>query len=287
MHRHPLAKLCGTAASLALLAGFAGPATAAPTLLSSASTDLVVNGGEAGNGLVPYDGYFGYTDRAASEETTGSIDPMLRFANGSTAVLSAGGASGFGSSSLVSGGAESSAVSGLVSTTARTELIGSNARTTFTFTAAADTRLDGTSFVFYAENDLFGFADDTAAFQGSIAGGNLALFQYDSSAGGLTVRITSESSGGAALSRFGSGLWTGFGTALEAGDLDVLSSDGSNFVSLGDLGLALSFSLSGSSATVVINYDTQPLPPGVPEPSSVALVGLALALATRRFKRQG
>ena len=65
MHRHPLAKLCGTAASLALLAGFAGPATAAPTLLSSASTDLVVNGGDAGNGLVPYDGYFRYTDRAA------------------------------------------------------------------------------------------------------------------------------------------------------------------------------------------------------------------------------
>ena len=104
-HRYPLAKLCGTAASLALLAGLAGPATAAPTLLSSASTDLVVNGGEAGNGPVPYDGYFRYTDRAASEQATWSIDPMLHFANGSTAVLSDCGASGFGSSSLVSGGA--------------------------------------------------------------------------------------------------------------------------------------------------------------------------------------
>lgn len=287
MHRHAFTQLWIPAASLAAAMLYAGPAAAAPTLLSSASTDLVVNGGEAGNGLVPYDGYFRYTDRAAGEETTWSVDPILRFANGSTAVLSAGGASGFGSSSLVAGAAQSSAVSGSVSTTARTELIGSNARTTFTFTAAAGTRLDGTSFVFYAENDLFGFADDTAAFQGTIAGGDLALFQYDSSAGGLTVRITSESSGGAALSRFGAGLWTGFGTSLEAGDLDVLSSDGSNFVALGDLGLALSFSLSGTSATVVINYDTQPLPPGIPEPSSVALVGLALALAARRLKQPG
>lgn len=262
------------------------PLLAAPVVLSSASTDLVVNGGEAGNGLVPYDGYFRYTDRATNEETTWSVDPMLRFANGSTAVLSAGGASGLGSATLNGGGAESSAVSSGVSTTARTELIGSNARTTFTFTAAPGTRLDGTSFVFYAENDLFGFANDFAAFQGTIAGGDLALFQYDSAAGGLTVRMTAETAGGAALSRFGSGIWTAWGTALEAGDLDVLSSDGSNFVALGDIGLAMSFALSGSTATVVINYDTQPLPPGVPEPSSVALVALAALLAARQLRQR-
>jgi hypothetical protein len=275
-----------TPAALLLAALSCPPLLAAPVVLSNASTELVVNGGEAGNGLVPYDGYFRYTDRAANEETTWSVDPLLRFANGSTAVLSAGGASGLGSATLAGGGAESSAVSGGISTSARTELIGSNARTTFTFTAAPGARLDGTHFVFYAENDLFGFDNDFAAFQGSIAGGNLALFQYDSAAGGLTVRMTAETAGGAALSRFGSGLWTGFGTALEGGDLDVLSSDGSNFVTLGDLGLAMSFALSGNTATVVINYDTQPLPPGVPEPSGLALVALAALLAGRQLRQR-
>ena len=254
------------ALSMACAAAFVAPLWAAPITLMNATTELVVNGGEAGNGLVPYDGYFRYTDLATAEETTWSIDPTLRFAGGSTTVLSASGASGLGSPTLVAGGAESSALSGGITTTACTELIGSNTRTTFTFTAAAGTRLDGTNFVFYAENDLFGFGDDAAAFQGSFAGGDLALFQYDTGAGGLTVRMTSETSEGALLSTFGSGAWTGFGTALELGDLSVLSSDGSNFVSLGDLGLAVNFSLSGTTGTMVINYDTQPLPPSIPEP---------------------
>ena len=43
----------------------------------------------------------------------------------------------------------------------------------------------------------------------------------------------------------------------------MLATDGSNFVAMGDLGLALGFALSGSSATVIINDDTQPLPAGV------------------------
>ena len=270
---------------MACAAAFVAPLVAAPITMMNVTTELVVNGGEAGNGLVPYEGYFRYTDLATAEETTWSIDPMLRFAGGSTAVLSAGGASGLGSPTLVAGGAESSALSGGITTRARTELIGSNARTTFTFTAATGMRLDGTNFVFYAENDLFSFSDDAAAFQGSIAGGDLALFMYDTSAGGLTVRMSSETSGGALLSSFGSGTWTGFGTALELGDLSVLSSDGSNFVALGDLGLAMNFSLSGTTGTVVINYDTQPLPPSIPEPSSLVLAALALGLLTRRARR--
>ena len=47
---------------------------------------------------------------------------------------------------------------------------------------------------------------------------------------------------------------------------------------VGDLGIALAFSLSGSSAGLVINYDTQPNPPSaaVPEPSSIVLLGIAL-----------
>lgn len=262
---------------------------AAPITLSNATTSVVVNGGEADNGLVPDNGYFRYTDIAASEETTWSIDPLLRFAEGTTAVLSNGATGGFGSPTDLGGGVvRSTATTRSISTQADTELVGSNAKTTFTFTAATGATLDGATFVFYAENDLFGFDDDAAAFTGSIAGGDLALFMYDTAAGGLTVKLTGEAISGAALSLFGADLWTGFGTALEGGDLSVLSADGSNFETVGDLGLALAFSLSGTSATVIINYDTQPLPPdtnGVPEPNSLALVALGLAAAL--YRRRG
>ncbi len=43
---------------------------AAPKTLSNVTTSLTINGGEANNGLVPYNGYFQYTDIAESEETT-------------------------------------------------------------------------------------------------------------------------------------------------------------------------------------------------------------------------
>lgn len=279
----------GAVGVVALVAAFA--ASAAPVVLMNPSTSVSVKGGEAGNGLVPFDGFFSYTDLITGATPTWSIDPFLRFSGGSTAVLSAGGASGFGSPTDLGGGmVGNSAVSGAVTTSAVTTLVGTIARTTFTFTSVTGAALDGTTFGFYAENDILGFGDDTAAFTGSIAGGDLKLFQYDTVGGGITVRLSGVATSGASLVAFGSGIWTGFGTALEAGDLSVLSADGSNFVGgPGDLGLTLAFALTGTSATVVVDYTTQPLPPNlVPEPEGAALVGLALLalVAQRRRSRR-
>jgi hypothetical protein len=250
------------------------PAQAAFTI-SNATTSVTVYGGEANNGLVPAGGYFDYTDLGTGIQTAWSIDPLLVFSNGSTAVLSNGSTGGFGSPSDLGGGViRSTASTSGIDVQADTQLVGSNAQTTFTFTASTGS-LDGITFVFYAENDIQSFSDDTAAFTGSIAGGDLALFQYDTATGGLTVRLTGEAGAGSTLSLFGAGLWPAWGTSLEAGDLTVLSADGSNFATSGDLGLALAFSLTGSSASLVINYDTQPLPPNVaPAPSSIVMLAL-------------
>lgn len=240
-------------------------------------------------GLIPSLGYFRYTDLGASEETTWSIDPLLRFSDGSTAVLSNGSTGGFGSPTDMGGGIiHSMATTSGVDVTADTELIGSNAKTTFSFTGAD---LTGTTFVFYAENDLFGAGDDEAAFTGSIAGGDLDLFMFDSAARGLSVKMHGEAVLNSTLTLFGAGIWTGWGTALEGGDLSVLSADGSNFATIGDLGLALAFSLTGRDATVIINYDTQPDPPivgnPIPEPTTVALLGIGLVgLAGAEVRRR-
>ncbi len=257
-------------------------ANAAPITISNATTSLTVNGGEANNGLVPFNGYLRYTDIAAGEEVTWSIDPLLVFSDGSTNVLSNGMTGGFGSPVDIGSGVIRSTVTvpGTIDVEADTELVGSNVRTTFSFSDLTGGGLDGTTFVYYAENDIFAFSNDTATFTGSIVGGDLALFQFDSAAETLTVRITGEEMAGATLSLFGAGLWTAWGTALESGDLSVLSSDGSNFATVGDLGLALAFNLTGSSAELVVNYDTQPQPPTIPIPIPQAawLFGSALGL---------
>jgi len=65
-------------------------AAAAPVILSNPTTSVAVNGGEANNGLVPFGGFFDYTDLIAGATPTWSIDPFLRFSGGSTAVLSNG-----------------------------------------------------------------------------------------------------------------------------------------------------------------------------------------------------
>ncbi len=193
----------------------------------------------------------------------GSIDPLLVFSDGSTSILSNGLASGFGSPADIGNGVirSTSSTLGKINTQADTELIGSNARTTFSFSDLTGNGLDGTTFVFYAENDIFSFGNDTATFTGSIANNDLALFMFDTAAGGLSVKLTGEGITGANLSLFGAGIWTAWGTALEFGDLAVLSSNGANFSTEGDLGLALAFTLTGTSAEVVVNYDTQPMPP--------------------------
>ncbi len=80
------------------------------------------------------------------------------------------------------------------------------------------------------------------------------LFQADS-ATGFTVRLAGEGLSDASLSLFGAGRWPHIQLALdEDGDLSVLSPDGSNFVTAGDLGLALAFSLTGTLAPVVVEY---------------------------------
>ncbi|MEX1231109.1 MAG: PEP-CTERM sorting domain-containing protein [Planctomycetaceae bacterium] len=281
------------------LSGFllaASPAFAAPIVLSNATTELTVFGGEADNGAADYGGYFQYVDLATGEETTWSIDPIIKFVDGSTVNLANGLFDGFGSPEDLGGGIVGSVALDTVTVVAYTELIGTIARTTFDFVAAPGFSLEGLSFIFAAENDLFGFADDAAMFTGSIAGGDLNLFQFDSAAGGLTVRLSGEAVKGSTLDLFGSGLYSGFGTSLEAGDLTVLSADGSNFVTSGDLGLALAFSLNDDGpcncAQIVIDYDTQLEPPDdappIPEPGTMVLLGtgcLGLFLH-RRYRKK-
>lgn len=281
MHRYVVSAIL----SGAVLIGRFSSTTHASVILSNATTQVTVFGGESNNGLVPVGGFHDYIDLTSGVSTAWSIDPVL-IVDGIPSVLSNGATGGFGSPVDLGGGlVENTAAFGNISVRAVTELIGSAARTTFTFEKIDlnGSDLDGSTFVFYAENDIFSASDDTALFTGSIATDDLALFQFDSVAGGLTVKLTAKNLGGAPLSLFGAGLWTGFGAAIESADLSVLSTDGSNFSTVGDLGIALAFSLSGSSGVVQVDYDTQPETPIVPEPASLSLFAIGLvALATRR-----
>ncbi|MGB3795881.1 MAG: hypothetical protein WA957_06210 [Alteraurantiacibacter sp.] len=269
--------------SFSVLLGTTG--ICAATTLTSVETSLTVNGGNAFNGLVPSGGYFDFTDTATGELVSWSVDPVLISADGTVSVLSNG---ILGSTSEIGGAAVSSGSVGDVTVDAATTLDGRLATTTLSFATTGS--LDGSTLLFYAENDIFSFGDDTAAFAGSIAEGDLRLFMFDTlavlgDAPGLTVQLDGVGGSGASLSSFGSGIWTGFGETLEGGDLSVLSSDGSNFVTgPGDLGVVLGFDLFGDAAEVTVNYRTlgdlpdeiiNPTP--VPLPASLPLLAVGMA----------
>lgn len=263
--------------TLAALVLAAAPLARADVTLENASTRVVVNGGEANNGLIPSDGYFNYFALDLSEETTWSVDPVLIAPTGQTFVLSNGLLS---SPALVGGAAVSTATTGGVTTTATTTLVADTARTQFAFAAPAGATLSGWRFVFHAENDLFSFTDDVATFTGSIAGGDLRLFQFDSAVSDFFVRQNTAGLASATELAFGAGTYTGFGAALEDGDLSVLSADGGNFATSGDLGLAHAYALAGGTALVTVDYLRTA---AIPEPSAaLALAATALVGLRRR-----
>lgn len=276
MHNARLPSALATAAMVSM----AGFASADPVGFDSPEVELTVNGGEINNGLSSYGGYYEYFDKNLNDETTWSVEPLLVFPGNSPAPvrLTNGSSGGFGSPVLDNGSAVNSGSVNGIAVTGSTTLDGTVARSTFTF--SSDTSLDGHTFVFYTENDIAGVTD-SATFTGSIAGGNLSLFQYnDQDNQGTFVRLAPGASTNAELTLFGSDRWTGFGNALEAGDLSVLSADGSNFETTGDLGLALAWELSGTSASVSVTYNTQG---AIPEPTTLALAGLTgLGLLRRR-----
>ena len=199
---------------------------------------MLVNGGEAGNGTQAYGGYFQYFELSNPDEITYSIDPILILADGTVVNLADG---VLGTPTDVGGGiVRSEGTVGNITIIADTELVGRNARTTFNFQTTGT--LADVSFVFFSEIDLYDFTDDVALFTGSIATGDLVAIQDDTASGGLSLHLSGEAGSGATASFFGSGLFDVFGLALEAGDLSVLSFDGSNFAyGPGDLGTALAF----------------------------------------------
>lgn len=236
---------------------------------SNSDVSLQVNGGEANNGTVPADGYFNFQLVNLGVETTWSIDPLLILPTGQVIDLANGLAGGLGSPVDNGGVAQSTAViSDDLTVEANTTLNNLVASTTFNFITNGS--LEGYKLVFYAENDIPPSDSNIASTIGSLAGGDLTLLQANFIPGGIVVGLLGEGISNAQLSLYGSGTWTGFGTALENADLSVLSSDGSNFVTgPGDLGLALGFDLSGTGgASLVVNYVAVSIP--VPEVGSFA-----------------
>ena len=271
--------LFAAAAAVCAMAA-AGPAARGAVVFETADVKLTDFGGEANNGLTSFGGYFTFVDKGFNnEETTWSVDPLLIGPTGGVTVLSNGGAGGLGSPNAAG---TSIATVGGVGVSATTTLVGRVAHSVFTLTAPPNGSLNGYKFVFYAENDIFG-AQDSAAYEGSIVGGNLLLKQYDTNAQSLTVLLGPGLLQNATLTSFGSGIYTGFGDALAAGNLSVLSADGSNFATSGDLGQAFAFNLSGASATITVDYGTQSI---VPEPAALGLLGMVAPALLRRRRRQ-
>lgn len=272
-------------AAVGILVG-SNPAVASVTY-SNADVSLQVNGGEANNGTVPANGYFNYELINVGVETTWSIDPLLILPTGQVINLANGLAGGFGSPVDNGGVAQSTAViSNELTVEANTTLNNLLASTTFNF--ITDGSLEGYKLVFYAENDIPPSDSNIAGTFGSLAGGDLILLQANFIPGGIVVGLLGGGLSNAQLSLYGSGLWTGFGTALESADLSVLSSDGSNFVyGPGDLGLALGFDLSGTGgASLVVNYVAISVP--VPEVGTFAYLAVAIGAfgGYRIFKRR-
>jgi len=274
-------------ALLCALTPFSMGVANADVFYSNATTDLNVRGGLAANGLIPPDGYFSYTDKVVipAEETTWSIDPVLIAPTGNVFVLSN---SLLSAPVDVAGKAQSTATvdGGLVDVVAETELVDRVARTTLRFTSLSGSQsLAGYKVLFYAENDLFSPNDDAATYTGSIAGANLKLFQYDTITSDFYVQVNESAvPTNATLATFGAGIWTGWGTSLEAADLSVLSADGSNFATLGDLGLALQWDLGdAASSLITVDYGVTT---DVPEPATGAAIALLMTSLIRRRTRR-
>ena len=267
----------------ALALPLVGEASAAPVVFDTAGATLSVDGGEADSSLTQRGGYYRYFDKASGAELTYSVEPLLIFPDASLAPvrLTQSAAGGFGTPTLVGGAAQNLASVNGIDVTARTSLVDGFAVSTFDI--ASTTSLAGVTFVFYAENDVV-TSTNTATFAGGTALDDVVLYQNGGSIGNLTtVVLQPGKTTNADLSLFGSGVFSGFGGSLEAGDVSVLSNDGSNFVfGPGDLGLALAWSLSGTNASLTVSYGSAA---AVPEPASLSLLAGSTGLLLARRRR--
>jgi len=281
-------------------AALAGLNPGGPVVLENDVARVTVFGGLAGNGLSNSGGYFDYFNKPRATNTAFSIDPVLIAPNGTVFVLSndlLGGPTPGKTNPLTPSAGSSATIAdnqnqffGVTAFT--TLLLDGTARTQFSIenipsvqgggsgAGGPSSPLTGWKFVFFAESDLFGFGNDQAAFTGSIAGGNLELFQSDDATSNFFVRLRTHETGNAQVSAFGSGVFTGFGDAIQAGNLAGLSANGSNFVSgPADLALAIAYDLGGVAASVTVDYSVTSV---IPEPTTLGVLAAATALLLRR-----
>lgn len=229
-----------------------------PVILRNDTTELRVFGGGIGGGLVVRDGYFTYRDTATGIAPNWSVDPLLILADGSTIPLSDRRRGALGTAQAAGEGVARSegSVANIV-IAAESVLDGRVARTRFWFTSAVP--LDGTTFVFFVDDDLGTlWWDDVSSFTGSVGGGDLVLLQSDAAAGGVTTLLSGRALAGAELSRFGAGTFPETSVALEdEGDLSALSANGAGFESegIGGRSVMLAFDLRGPAAIVEVDYE--------------------------------